>query len=374
MKKKFSVLSFVIVVMALVVAVSGFKLAQQPIVKNDVSYAVLEQYYDDADDMNTTMANEPTEGTTASGSSSGGLGDLLGGLGGSGDFGGGLLDGFGGIGGIFGDGGDIIGSVIGGNGSNGGNTSNNGTLNTTIGDNYIYIDPVPAATQNQQSTSSSVNVSASAPSTNPVAETINPLATFNPYARPTGEIKPGDMGDNVKWIQWNLIYTGYGLQGKEITGVYDDETVEVMKKLQAEKGLTPDGIINDDDIAATELLYYEHVINVQTTAPQSTATGTTAVVVPGAVDDNDGGSDILVIIIAVVLIAIIWFIAFVVIAIIFIAKKSKAKKAPKAPAVQGAKVEAKTESEETKEIKESKETKNGDMSLSDLFEEANNKK
>lgn len=361
MKKKFSVLSCAIVVMALVVAASGFKLAQQPLVKNDVSYAVLEQYYDDADDMNTTMANEPTEGTTASGSSSGGLGDLLGGLGGSGGFGGGLLDGFGGIGGIFGDGGDIIGSVIGGNGSNGGNTSNNGTLNTTIGDNYIYIDPVPAATQNQQSTSSA-DVSASAPSTNPVAETINPLATFNPYARPTGEIKPGDMGDNVKWIQWNLIYTGYGLQGKEITGIYDDETVEVMKRLQAEKGLTPDGIINDDDIAATELLYYEYVINVQTTAPQSTATGTTAVVVPGAVDDNDDGSDILVIIIAVVLIALVWIVAFVVIAIILIAKKSKAKKAPKAPAVQGAKVEAKTE------------TKNGDMSLSDLFEEANNKK
>ncbi len=359
MKKKFSVLSCAIVVMALMVTVGGVKLFGQVPVKNDVSYAVLEQYYDDADDMNTTMANEPTEEATTSGSSSGGLGDLLGGLGGSGDFGGGLLDGIGGIGGIFGDAGDILGSLIGGSGGGSGSGST-GTLNTTVGGNdYIYIDPVPAATTQVQS--QSTNSSETAQTTIPVAETVNPLATTNPYARPTGEIKPGDMGDGVKWIQWNLIYTGYGLQGKEITGVYDNETVEVIKKLQAEKGLTPDGIINDDDIAATELLYYEYIINAQTTLPQTTVVDSTGVTTIGSVeDDNDNnGGKWLKIIIAVVLIAFIWIVAFIVIAIILIVKKKNAKKTPVA---QPAKVQEKTEN------------KNGDMSLSDLFEEANNKK
>ncbi len=360
MKKKFSVLCSVIAVFALIVTVMGVKLPVAD-VKNDVSYAALEQYYDDADDMNTTMANEPTEEASSSGGSSSGLGDLLGGIGGSGDLGGGLLDGIGGIGGIFGDAGDVLGSLLGG-GSAG--SSSNGVLNTTVGGNdVIYIDPVPAATQNVTQGETIVppanNTQANAESTVPVAETINPSATTNPYAKPTGEIKPGDMGDGVKWMQWVLIYTGYGLEGKEVTGIYDDETVELVKKLQAEKGLTPDGIVNDDDIAAIELLYFEYIINGQTTSAQSTAVDTTAIGTVGGTQ-NDDDSDRIVIIIAIILIAFVWIIAIVVIIVLLIIKKKKGKKADA----------QKTEPENKPEG----ENKSGDMSLSDLFEEANNKK
>ncbi len=361
MKKNFSVLCSVIAAVALIVTVMGVK-APVAGVKNDVSYGALEQYYDDADDMNTTM-QEPTESTTSSLSGSlGDFSDLLGGLGGSGDLGSGLLDGIGGISGIFGDAGDIFGSLLGGDS---GSTSG-GVLNTTQGgDDVIYIDPVPAATQAMTQGETLIEPASdtqAAQSTVPVADTLNPTATTNPYQKPTGEIKPGDMGDGVKWIQWNLIYTGYAPDLKEATGIYDDATVELVKKLQTENGLTPDGIVNDDDIAAIELLYYRHIINAQTTSAQASAVDTTAT---GAVGNplGDDGSDVLIIIIAAVLVALIWIVAIIVIVIILIKKKKKAKKA-----------EADKKVGESKPEADKKPVTNGDMSLSDLFEEANNRK
>ncbi|MBR4286683.1 MAG: peptidoglycan-binding protein [Clostridia bacterium] len=364
MKKRFSVLCSVIAVFALIITVMGVK-APVGDVKNDVSYGALEQYYDDADDMNTTLANEPTEGSGSTTSSAlDGLGDLLGGFGGSGDLGSGLVDGIGGVGGIFGDAGDLFGSLLGG----GSGSSSNGVLNTTVGGNdVIYIDPVPAATQAVTQGETIVppagDSQGNADSTTPVAETVDPTAKTNPYSKPTGEIKPGDVGDGVKWIQWNLIYTGYAPELKEATGIYDEATVEIVKKLQAEKGLAPDGIVNDDDVAAVELLYYEYIIKAQTTStPSTTADGITTVGGNVASGQDDGGSDILVIIIAVVLIAFIWLVAIVVIVIILI-KKKKQKKA-----------EAEKKDADVKPEGEEKPQTNGDMSLSDLFEEANNKK
>ncbi len=362
MKKKISVLCSVIAAVALIVTVMGVK-APVAGVKSDVSHGALEQYYDDADDMNTTM-QEPTESTTSSLSGSlGDFSDLLGGLGGSGDLGSGLIDGIGGISGIFGDAGDIFGSLLGG----GSGSTSGGVLNTTQGgDDVIYIDPVPAATQAMTQAETIIEPASdtqlNTESTVPVAETLNPTATTNPYQKPAGEIKPGDMGDGVKWIQWNLIYTGYAPDLKEATGIYDDATVELVKKLQTENGLTPDGIVNDDDIAAIELLYYRHIINAQTTSAQASAVDTTAT---GAVGNalGDDGSDVLIIIIAAVLVALIWIIAIVVIVIILIKKKKKAKKA-----------EADKKADEPKPEADKKPEANGDMSLSDLFEEANNKK
>ena len=359
MKKKISLLCSVIAVITLIVTVMGAKLPVAS-VKTDVSNAALEQYYDDADDMNTTMKNEPTEGTTsASGGSLGSFGDLLGGFGGSGDLGSGLVDGIGGIGGIFGDAGDVLGSLLGG----GSGSSSSGVLNTTVGGNdVIYIDPVPAATQAMTQGETIVPPASdqgNSDSTVPVADTINPEAKTNPYAKPTGEIKPGDMGDGVKWIQWNLIYTGYAPELKEVTGIYDDKTVEIVKKVQAEKGLAADGIVSDDDVAAIELLYYEYTINISSTNADTTTVDTTVGgnVVSGQDDD---GKNIFAIILAIILIVFIWIIAIVVIIIILIVKKSKAKKA---------KAEQ-TEAENKPDVQNN----NGDMSLSDLFEEANNKK
>ncbi len=361
MKKKISVLCSVIAVFALIVTVMGAKLPVADL-KSDVSYAALEQYYDDAADMNTTMKNEPTEETSSSGSSSDGLGDILGGIGGgSGDLGSGMLDGIGGVGGIFSDAGDLFGSLLGGGL---GGSSSNGVLNTTVGGNdVIYIDPVPAATQAMTQAETIVppasETQTEAQSTIPVAETVDPAGKTNPYAKPTGEIKPGDMGDGVKWMQWNLIYTGYAPELKEATGIYDDATVEAVKKLQTEKGLTPDGIVNNDDVAAIELLYYEYIVNGQTTSAQTAPVDTTAA---GTVDNAqvEDDSDPFIILVSIILIAVIWIIAIVVIVIILIKKKKKAKKAE----------ENKTEPENKPES----ENKSGDMSLTDLFEEANSKK
>ncbi len=362
MKKKFSVFCCAIAVFAFTVTVLGVKLPETEI-KNDVSYAVLEQYYDDADDMNTTIENEPTEETSASGGSSSGLGDILGGIGGSGDFGGGFLDGIGGIGGIFGDAGDVLGGLLGGVSGSG---SSNGVLNTTTGGNdYIYIDPVPAATQPMTKGETIVQPATptqSPQSTVPVADTIDPNAKTNPYARPSGEIKPGDMGDGVKWIQWNIIYSGYALKDKEITGVYDDETVEAVKKLQAENGLTADGIVNDAVLDKIELLYFEHIINGQPTSAQTPTVGASDTGTVGT-QPKDDGSNALIIIIAIVLVAFIWIIAIIVIAIMLISKKKRAKKTAPAEAT----------SQDAAE-KSQNENKTGEMSLSDLFEEANNKK
>lgn len=362
MKKKLSVFCSAIAVIALLTTVLGVKLPQAEI-KNNITNAALEQHYDDADDMNTTMET-PTEETSSG--SSGGLGDILGGIGGgSGDFGGNFVDGIGGLGGIFGDAGDILGG-LGGSGSGG---SSSGVLNTTTGGNdVIYIDPVPAATQAMTQGETIVQPAPptqSVQSTVPVAETLNPNAVTNPYARPSGEIKPGDMGDGVKWIQWNIIYSGYGLQGKEITGIYDNETVDVVKKLQAENGLTADGVVNDAVIDKIENLYFQYITGGQTTIPQTAPVNTTAAAPVGGTQ-NDDGSNGLIIILAVVLIALIWIIAIVVIVILLIVKKKKKKK-EQAKAPEG-------ENKPEAEVKEETEKKNEGMSLSDLFEEANNKK
>ena len=353
MKKKFSVLCSFIAIFALLVTVVGAKLPGAA-VKTDASTAVLEQYYDDADDMNTTLANVPTEATTSSGSS---LGGLLGGLGGSGDLGSGILDGIGGIGGIFGDAGDVIGSVIGGAGGSGSGSSG-GVVNTTQGGNdYVLIDPVPAATQSAATVTTSAPDSTAA--TTPVEDTMGAEATSNPYVKPATDINVGDMGDGVKWMQWIFAYTGYGLADGKITGIYEGETVELVKKLQAERGLTADGVVNDATIDKIELLYYEYILTAPTTLPATTDEAITTV---GATTggEDDGGINWLVVVIAALLIILVWALAIVVIIIVLV-KKKKAKKAEvEKPAEEGEKPENAEKSNE--------------MNLSDLFEEANSKK
>ncbi|MBQ8183862.1 MAG: peptidoglycan-binding protein [Clostridia bacterium] len=363
MRKNLSFFCGVLAVLAVLVTVTGFRTPDSS-VRNDVSYAARDQYYDDAADMNTTE-DEIVENNTTS--SSGGLLDGLGSGLGSGSSGG-FLDGIGGIGGIFGDAGDVLGSFF---GDSSGSSSNGGAGSSSVVNSAVYIDPVPAATmaQTQNTTPTVVQTSpATAPqSTVPVAESVNPSVTSNPYTKPTGEIKPGDSGDGVKWIQWNFIYTGYGLAGKDVTGVYDDETVELVKKLQTEKGLTADGIVNDAVIDKIELLYFEHKINGQPTVPQSVAGIVTAPeTIP--VEDNGDSDKGLSLILLIIIIAAIWCLAIIVIIIILIIKKKKAKKA-----VNTEKPQTEQPQEGQPQESEAKENKasDKDMSLSDLFEEAN---
>ena len=326
---------------------------------NDISYAERQQYYDEAADMNTVRdeAADMNNSTTQSKvdnfiedktNAVSNFGSLIGGFGG-----------------IIGDVGDIVGSIIGGN--SGDNTQNSAPVVTypVSTDNVGFIDPVPAVTYIQGQTTVPV-VSATTPpmvNTSSQSETVNFAATGNPYKKPAGEIKPGDSGEGVKWMQWMFIYTNYGLTGKSVTGVYDAETEALVKKLQQEKGLACDGVVNDAVIDKIELLYYEHSVTATTAAPSVILTAPETIGVTSPV--VDGGEKNSTLGIVIIILAAIWCIAIIAIMIIFMLKKKKKKNA----------VEDKTEVSETSEtqtVSEKPETsEKKDMSLSDLFEEAN---
>ncbi len=326
---------------------------------NDVSYAERQQYYDEAADMNTVRdeAADMNNSTTQS-KVDNYIEDKTNAVSNSGS----LIGGFGGFGGIIGDVGDIIGSIIGGDPGN--NTQNSTPVATypVSTNNVGYIDPVPAVTyiQGQTTTPVQSTTTASAVATSSQNETVNFAATGNPYQKPTGEIKPGDSGEGVKWMQWMFIYTNYGLAGKPVTGVYDAETEALVKKLQQEKGLTSDGVVNDAVIDKIELLYYEYSVTATTAVPSVIVTapetiGTTSAGVNSGEESNTLG-------IVIIILATIWCVAIIGIIIIFMLKKKKNKKAK----------EEKTENSETQTVSEVTETsEKKDMSLSDLFEEAN---
>ena len=92
---------------------------------------------------------------------------------------------------------------------------------------------------------------------------FNPDPLVNYFAKPTGDINPGDEGEVVSWVQWNLCYGGYGLKVSEISGVYDETTVNLVKKLQTENKLTSNGIINEATLRLIDELieYKEYFAN-----------------------------------------------------------------------------------------------------------------
>ena len=369
MNRKIIALCMAVVVTCSFIAVSGGKNPDNSDV-NDVSTAVIEQKYngagvrDEAADMNDTVATTVT--TTSANSSDLGLGDLAGLLGGSGDSGIGDLLGGGGSGGlgdigsvgeIFSDAGDVIGSIF-GNGSSSNNNNNNSqnyvpvTQNSGYGSNYL--DPVPAATYVQSQTptagtsadTTQTSVSETVASS---VESIDMGSTSNPYKKPAEDIQPGDSNDGVKWVQWMLQFTNYGLQGKTIDGVYDDETQGIVKKFQKEQGLKDDGIINSATVDRLELMYYRYAMTLTTVAP------TVSTTVPQITDEQSNEDDKGIPTAAIVaIIAAVWCIAIGVIVALLIIKKKKEK--------------ASQESENKTSVKS-----NGDMNLSDLFEEANKK-
>lgn len=365
MKRKITAFCIAIAVTALSFTVVSAKTESTA---NGISRAERVQYYNadvlktaknEADDMNNTTTqnriDDYIEDKTHSAS-------------GSGSF----LDGIGGIGGIVGDVGDLFNGILGGSGG-----SQNSTPAATypVNTNYVgYIDPVPAATyvQNQ----SSVAVQNTTPATNSVnnnqiptdnnsqSETVDFSAASNPYTKPTGEIKVGDTGDGVKWIQWMFIYTNYGLTGKPITGVYDKDTEEVVKKLQSENGLTADGTVNDAVIDKIELLYYEHSLTATTATPSNIITAPDSIAVTSPQTDSESQPSMLGFVI--VIIALIWCVAIISVIVIFVMKKKKkTSKKNDAEASDGS---------ESADVKTDSDTSpKNDMSLSDLFEEADKK-
>ena len=380
MKRRLIALCTTIVALSICVTMLGVTGIEM---KNDVTTATMKNY------------NAPkTETTTSSGwgdivndvvggigsGSSGDLEDILGGVdtsgigdavSGFGDSLGGIGDAMGGIGGAFGGIADgfgsamdgIFGGGLGGFGSSGSTASTNTTApESTTSAEIGLIIPVPAATQ-QPAETVIVTVYVEASET---GETVDFAATSNPYTKPTSTFVAGDEDETIKWLQWIFVYTGYGLNENGITGVLDDDTVAVIKKLQKENELTVDGNITEDVIKAAEVLYYQSVLggsNVNAIElPSDATTGENVSNQATATDDGNGIPVALLIIVLV----IIWILAIGGIVILFVIKKKKMN------ALKNAAAE-KTDSKGADADKKETDGKTEIRSLSDLFEEAENK-
>lgn len=330
MKKRFMAMCMAIVMVAVVFTVAGVK---GDVNASDVSYAQLDTY-GESETQKTTLFTNPVDdfiGDKVDGVSNaydimsdlaGMAGDLGGSVSiGSGDMGG-IGDALGGIGDAFGSIGDSFGGLFGEDATPTQNSQ--GVTYSVVETNNGYIQMVPAATQNYTSVSvpgASVAVQTSGTTANlNTAETVDFAATANPYQKPTGELKGGDTGEGVKWMQWIFIYTRYGLKDDGITGVFDEDTMAVVKKLQKENNMTVDGIVNDAVIDKIELLYFATTYT-QPVITASETEGGAKLTSPVVVPEQDNS----VVILLVILIVLVWIvaIAFVVTMVI----KSKKKKA-----------------------------------------------
>ncbi len=388
MNRKFKALCSIILSISICIAVCG----TVGIGKDDVTIATMKNHY--AAKIETTTGNALGDiiGDVVGGigsDSSGDIGDMLGGvdtsglgdtIGGFGDSLGGIGDAFGGVGdafgGIAGGIGDAFGGIFGGGlGGSGSGTTVNTTVpvNTTSADIGLII-PVPAATQAPS------EVATTAPSvseTLATGETVDYAAESNPYTKPTATFVAGDEDETIKWLQWIFIYTGFGLNDNGITGVLDEDTVAVVKKLQHENKLTVDGNITEDVIKAAEVLYYQSIIGGDASAIEVSSDATTVENVSNQAVDTGKGNGIPVALLIIVLV-IIWVLAIGGIVLLFIFKKKKINAAKNATAEKAESKAADTDKKEAdgkKDVAEKTETdgKTEIKSLSDLFEEAERK-
>ena len=364
MKKKFTALCSVMIVFSICVAIfgaTGFNGG------NDVTTATIKEFY--ARKEETTAGVLDGIGDVLGGigdGSSGDIGDVLGGIGSgsSGDLGGSLggmgvaMGGIGdSLGGVVGGMGDSLGGIFGGLGNGSGTVVKTTAPATTSADIGLII-PVPAATQapsETQTPSTSFESSVA-------GEAVDFASTSSPYTRPSASFVGGDEDETIKWIQWIFVYTGYGLKDDGITGVLDEDTVAVVKKLQHENKFTVDGNINEDVVKAAEVLYYQSMLGEDVSAIEISSDATTSVTVSTPVDNENNGDNTTVILLIVILV-IIWVLAIGGIVLLFVFKKKKINAAKNVAAEQAENKETKTDGTETTSIK----------SLSDLFEEAENK-
>lgn len=381
MKKKFIVLCTFIVALSICVTMFG---VPNVAVKNDTTTATMKNH--SAPKAETTGSNAWGDivgdviGDIGSGST-GDIGGLLGGvdtsglgdtIGGFGDSFGGIGDALGGIaggvgdalGGIAGGMGDTLGGIFGGGfGGSGSGTAVNTTapISTTSADIGLII-PVPAATQTPSVVATTVP---SVSETLATGETVDYATASNPYTKPTATFVAGDEDETIKWLQWIFIYTGFGLNDNGITGVLDEDTVAVVKKLQHENKMTVDGNITEDVIKAAEVLYYQSIIGGDASAIEVSSDATTGENVSNQAVETGKGNGIPVALLIVVLV-IIWVLAIGGIVLLFIFKKKK----------MNAIKNASTENSDKKVSDADKQENDGKTeikSLSDLFEEAESK-
>ena len=191
----------------------------------------------------------------------------------------------------------------------------------TVGSNFFdTIDPVVTGSYNSNLQQ---NATASTPISSLNGENVDYNTTVNPYAKPAGQLNPGDKGDGVKWLQWILIYTECGLQGS-ITGEYDDATAAAVKNLQLKYGMTVDGIATTEVIEKAEAMYNDYINGI--------AQGTTGAPVVfntagnTATNDNKNKPDTNFAVTAIIVVlVIVWIFAIAAVCIIVHIKRSGIK-------------------------------------------------
>ena len=65
------------------------------------------------------------------------------------------------------------------------------------------------------------------------------VKTDNPYKEPTKLLKKGSVGEDVKWLQWELAESGYNV---EIDGIFGSQTRQALVAFQKSAKIEVDGI------------------------------------------------------------------------------------------------------------------------------------
>ena len=172
------------------------------------------------------------------------IGDLIGGIAGDGD----IVEGLG----------NIVGGLVEGIGGLGGNS---GATQQAPVETYQINTIAPMVTMAEPTTEAPATTEE--PTTEPSTEASAEAVTYdfasgnNPFIKPSDAVASDAEGDAVKWLQWIFAYTNYGLDEADINGKLDEKTVSLIKKLQTERGLDPNGELTKETIDKAELLYFE---------------------------------------------------------------------------------------------------------------------
>lgn len=83
-----------------------------------------------------------------------------------------------------------------------------------------------------------------------VDKMLTPAKPKNPYATPTVNVRKGQKGNNVRWVQWELRRLGYDLGKYGIDGSFGSATDKAVRAFQKKHKLTVDGIVGKNTRAA----------------------------------------------------------------------------------------------------------------------------
>lgn len=280
------------------------------------------------------------------------IGDLIGGIAGDSD----IVEGFG----------NIVGGLFEGLGGGG----NSGATQQAPVETYQINTIAPMVTMPEPTTEAPSTTEE--PATEPSTEVSSEAVTYdfasgnNPFLKPSDAVASDAEGDAVKWLQWVFVYTNYGLNEADINGKLDEKTVSLIKKLQTERGLDPNGELTKETIDKAELLYFETKLGAGNTGQYIEPS--VSVEQPSETGDDAAAAKSTKIRNLIIIIAAVWLVVVAGVVAFFVIKKKKLAK------------EVAELDEQEKPLPEDKtsdnkaaETKQGEIGgISDLFAEAEN--